>query len=45
MEGFAIPGHAFIAPKDATVVAKVRAAGAVILSITNMPDFAASDTN
>ncbi len=44
-EGFAIPGHAFIAPKDATVVAKVRGAGAVILGITNMPDFAASDTN
>ncbi len=44
-EGFAIPGHGFIAPKDATVVAKLRAAGAVILGITNMPDFAASDTN
>ena len=44
-EGFTIPGHAFIAPKDATVVARLRAAGAVILGITNMPDFAASDTN
>ena len=44
-EGFAIPGHAFIAPKDATVVVKLRAAGAVILGQTNMPDFAASDTN
>lgn len=43
--GFAIPGHAFVAPKDATVVARLRAAGAVILGITNMPDFAASDTN
>ncbi len=43
--GFAIPGHEFIAPKDATIVAKLRAAGAVILGITNMPDFAASDTN
>ncbi len=43
--GFAISGHAFLAPKDATVVAKLRAAGAVILGITNMPDFAASDTN
>ncbi|MGI4758771.1 MAG: amidase family protein, partial [Janthinobacterium lividum] len=42
-EGFAIPGHAFLAPKDAAVVAKLRAAGAVILGITNMPDFAASD--
>ena len=44
-EGFAIPGHEFIAARDATVVAKLRAAGAVILGITNMPDFAASDTN
>ena len=44
-EGFAIPGHAFLAPRDATIVAKLRAAGAVILGITNMPDFAASDTN
>lgn len=43
--GFAIPGHAFVAERDATVVAKLRAAGAVILGITNMPDFAASDTN
>ncbi len=44
-EGFALPGHEFIAPRDATIVAKLRAAGAVILGITNMPDFAASDTN
>jgi aspartyl-tRNA(Asn)/glutamyl-tRNA(Gln) amidotransferase subunit A len=44
-QGFAIPGHEFIAPKDATVVAKLKAAGAVIVGITNMPDFAASDTN
>ncbi|HEY4359105.1 MAG TPA: amidase [Acidobacteriaceae bacterium] len=44
-QGFAIEGHAFVAPKDATVVAKLRAAGAVILGISNMPDFAASDTN
>ena len=43
--GFAIPGHEFIAPRDATVVGRLRAAGAVILGITNMPDFAASDTN
>lgn len=43
--GFALPGHEFIAPRDATVVARLRAAGAVILGITNMPDFAASDTN
>jgi amidase len=44
-QGFAIPGHEFVCPKDATVVAKLRAAGAVILGQTNMPDFAASDTN
>ncbi len=43
--GFAIPGHEFIAPRDATVVARLRVAGAVLLGITNMPDFAASDTN
>lgn len=44
-KGFTIPGHELIAPKDATVVAKLRAAGAVILGHSNMPDFAASDTN
>jgi amidase len=42
--GFAIRGHEFIAERDATVVAKLRAAGAVILGITNMPDFAVADT-
>ena len=44
-KGFTIPGHELIAPKDATVVAKLRAAGVVILGHSNMPDFAASDTN
>ena len=44
-QGFALPGHEFIAAKDATVVSHLRGAGAVILGITNMPDFAASDTN
>jgi amidase len=44
-EGFRIPGHELIAPQDAPVVAKLRAAGAVIIGQTNMPDFAASDTN
>jgi len=43
--GYMIPGHELIAPKDATIVRKLRAAGAVILGQTNMPDFAASDTN
>jgi len=38
-------GHELVAPKDATIVAKLRAAGAVIVGQTNMPDFAASDTN
>jgi Asp-tRNA(Asn)/Glu-tRNA(Gln) amidotransferase A subunit family amidase len=44
-KGYVIPGHELIAPRDATIVAKLRAAGAVILGKTNMPDFAASDTN
>jgi amidase len=43
-QGYCIPGHELIAPRDATVVAKLRAAGAVILGQTNMPDFADSDT-
>lgn len=44
-EGYKIPGRELVAPKDATIVAKLRAAGAIILGQTNMPDFAASDTN
>src|SRR5277367_5040763 len=44
-KGYTIPGHQLVAPKDATIVAKLRAAGAVIIGQTNMPDFAASDTN
>jgi amidase len=43
--GFVIPGHELRAPKDAPVVAKLKAAGAVIIGATNMPDFAASDTS
>jgi Asp-tRNA(Asn)/Glu-tRNA(Gln) amidotransferase A subunit family amidase len=43
--GFTIPGHELIAPRDATIVAKLRAAGAVLIGHTNMPDFANSDTN
>ncbi len=44
-KGYMVPGHELVAPKDATVVTKLRAAGAVIIGQTNMPDFAASDTN
>jgi Asp-tRNA(Asn)/Glu-tRNA(Gln) amidotransferase A subunit family amidase len=44
-KGYVLPGHELIAPRDATIVARLRAAGAVILGKTNMPDFAASDTN
>jgi amidase len=44
-KGYVIPGHELIAPQDATIVAKLRAAGAVILGKTNMPDFADADTN
>jgi Asp-tRNA(Asn)/Glu-tRNA(Gln) amidotransferase A subunit family amidase len=43
--GFTIPGHELIAPKDAPIVAKLRAAGAIIIGHANMPDFANSDTN
>ena len=41
--GFTLPGHELFAPKDAPVVAKLRAAGAIIIGHTNMPDFANSD--
>jgi Asp-tRNA(Asn)/Glu-tRNA(Gln) amidotransferase A subunit family amidase len=44
-KGYLIPGHELVAPKDATIVARLRAAGAIIIGQTNMPDFAASDTN
>ncbi len=43
--GFTRPGHELVASKDATVVAKLTAAGAIILGHTNMPDLANSDTN
>lgn len=43
--GYTISGHALIAPKDAPIVARLRAAGAIILGHANMPDFANSDTN
>jgi amidase len=44
-KGYMIPGHELIAPKNATIINKLRAAGAIIIGQTNMPDFAASDTN
>jgi Asp-tRNA(Asn)/Glu-tRNA(Gln) amidotransferase A subunit family amidase len=44
-EGFALPGHELVAPRDATIVAKLVAAGAIIVGIANMPDLADSDTN
>ncbi len=44
-KGFTLPGRELIAPQDATIVARLKAAGVVILGHTNMPDFAASDTN
>jgi amidase len=44
-EGFLKPGFELAAPKDSLVVARLRDAGAVFLGQTNMPDFAASDTN
>jgi amidase len=43
--GYTIPGHELIAPSDATIVTRLRAAGAILIGHTNMPDFAASDTN
>ena len=44
-EGFRREGHELIAPQDATVVAKFKAAGAIIVGLANMPDLANSDTN
>ncbi len=44
-EGFTRKGHELVAPQDATVVAKFKAAGAIIIGHANMPDLANSDTN
>ena len=43
--GFTRPGHELVAPHDATIVTRLRAAGAIIVGIANMPDLANSDTN
>jgi amidase len=42
--GYMLPGRELVAPRDATIAAKLRAAGAILVGVTNMPDFAASDT-
>jgi Asp-tRNA(Asn)/Glu-tRNA(Gln) amidotransferase A subunit family amidase len=46
-DGFRVEGHELVPldPEDATVVAKFKAAGAVIVGHSNMPDLANSDTN
>jgi amidase len=44
-KGYLISGDQLIAPRDALVVQRLREAGAILLAQTNMPDFAASDTN
>jgi len=43
--GYTIPGKELIAPKDATIITRLRNAGAILIGHTNMPDFALSDTN
>jgi len=44
-DGYTIPGHELIAPRNATIVTRLLGAGAIILGHTNMPDFANADTN
>ncbi len=43
--GYTLPAHALIAPQDARIVRRLKAAGAILLGHTNMPDLANSDTN
>jgi Asp-tRNA(Asn)/Glu-tRNA(Gln) amidotransferase A subunit family amidase len=42
--GYMLPGHELVAPRDASIVTKFRNAGAILIGVSNMPDFAASDT-
>ena len=44
-KGYTLPGKELVSPRDALVVTRLREAGAILLGQTNMPDFAASDTN
>jgi len=44
-EGFRKPGHELVAPRNATIVARLKAAGAIVVGLANMPDLANSDTN
>ncbi|HEX8027979.1 MAG TPA: amidase [Vicinamibacterales bacterium] len=44
-EGFTRAGHELIAPQNATIVTKFKAAGAIVIGTGNMPDLANSDTN
>lgn len=43
-KGYTVRGKELTAPADAAIVTKLKAAGAVILGHTNLPDFAAADT-
>ena len=43
--GFNRAGHELVAPNDATIVSRLRAAGAIVVGLANMPDLANSDTN
>lgn len=42
--GFMLAGKELVGPRDAPIVARLKTAGAVVIGVTNMPDFAASDT-